>query len=209
MGFLLTLLRCLWHGKSTTTRSGSPRPSDSGIFMPDPGYIPDHGRHDNAISGGLIGPNTIPSGNTPSRLRAVVETRHSFLAATKHAGGIIMSQAQPADPAASSHAVLFFPTPGFDWKARFDRVFAHGHGNFLTFPFTNILDRTALFQLYQAVPEVLKGHPGLVDDFFDNASLACQAAEKEIEKSRLKAMPGDPGQIVLFRPAARTEVSHG
>jgi hypothetical protein len=40
--FLLTPGRGLWHGENTIARSGSPRPSVSGFFMPEPG------RHDKA-----------------------------------------------------------------------------------------------------------------------------------------------------------------
>jgi hypothetical protein len=38
------------------------------------------------FSGGAIGPNTTPPGNTPSRLVAVVEPRHLNLAVTKQQG---------------------------------------------------------------------------------------------------------------------------
>jgi hypothetical protein len=202
MIFLLTLLRGLWHGKDTIANSGSPRPSDSGFFMSDPAFLLDHGRHDNAISGGLIGPNTIPSGNTPSRLLAVVETRHSFLAVTKLTGGIIMSQVQLADPA-TSHRILLFPsTPGFDWKARFNRIFDHGQGFFLTLPFSYVQEKTALLRLYQAVPEVLSGHPGLVASFFEDALRACETAEEKIETEQQKTLPGDPAQIIPFNQTA-------
>jgi hypothetical protein len=120
-----------------------------------------------------------------------------------------MSQSYPAVPAKPSQ-VLSFPTnPKADWKARFDRIFDYDKGHILTFPFTYIKDRQALFDLYKAIPQVFSDYPGIVDTFFDDTRRACEVAEEAIEKERLKNLPGDPAALIRFRPAVGKEVAHG
>ena len=61
----------------TTTLSGIPHPTDTAVFL-----CPYSG-HANC-NGGSIGGNTIPSGNTTSRLNAVVEARHPSSCSSAH-----------------------------------------------------------------------------------------------------------------------------
>lgn len=59
-----------------------------------------------SVYGGLIGVNTKPKGNSPSRICAVVETRHPIngvVSLTKHIGASIMT-AQNSTQAPQSHA---------------------------------------------------------------------------------------------------------
>lgn len=104
--------------------------------------------------------------------------------------------------------VVAFPAPiksdSQDWEVRFHRIFDHGEGFFLTFPFTYFTHRQALLALYQAVPKVLSKYPGLVEEFFDDARRACETAEKKIEQDRLKNLPGDPGQLLTFNKISDT-----
>jgi len=67
------------------------------------------------ILGGAIGTNTKPMqmGNTLSRLLAVVEPRHFFMAKTKLTGGIIMSKKKKAAPAPPDN-LLYFPKKSKD-----------------------------------------------------------------------------------------------
>jgi hypothetical protein len=120
-----------------------------------------------------------------------------------------MPQVQLADPAASHRILLFPSTPGIDWKARFNRIFDHGQGFFLTLPFTYVQEKTALLRLYQAVPEVLAGHPDIAAAFFKDALRACETAEEKIETEQQKALPGDPAQIIPFnQTTTRKGVCH-
>ena len=91
MGKVLTGRDGLCHGDDTTSNSGSPRPSDSGFFMPI-----SLGGHDKPLCGGPIRAeyNTL-AGNKPCRLFAVVETRHSFLAELLNKQEAVMSPSVP------------------------------------------------------------------------------------------------------------------
>ena len=70
------------------------------------------------------------------------------------------------------------------WKTRFNRLHETGRFTLLGFPFTCIENKQALLDLYEAVPELLKDYPGVVDKFFENADIAMDVAEQSIEEER-------------------------
>jgi hypothetical protein len=124
-----------------------------------------------------------------------------------------MSQLYPAVPA-KPHQVLSFPsTPNPDqpvhWKTRFEHLHEHGRYTLLGFPFTCIEEKQALLDLYDAVPDLLRDYPGVVDKFFQDADIAMDVAEQSIEDERRRNAPGDPEALIRFRPADEKEVSHG
>jgi hypothetical protein len=65
-------------------------------------------------------------------------------------------------------------------------------------PFTRIEDKQALLALYEAVPELLKDYPDVVDRFFSAVDSAMDVAEQYIEEAWQKTAPGEPGQIIHF-----------
>lgn len=69
-----------YHTATTKHKSAQPSRHPLAIFMPPQGIA--------CLYGGLIGVNTKPKGNNPSRICAVVETRHPMFRAvlTKHKG---------------------------------------------------------------------------------------------------------------------------
>ena len=85
-----------------------------------------------------------------------------------------------------------------DWKDRFNRLHETGRYTLLGFPFTCIEEKQALLDLYEAVPELLKDYPGVVDRFFRDADIAFDVAEKSIEEERRRNAPGDPDQLIHF-----------
>jgi hypothetical protein len=121
-----------------------------------------------------------------------------------------MSQSYPAVPA-QTHQVLCFPSQSkpVHWKDRFKRLHEHGKYTLLGFPFTGIEDKQALLDLYEAVPDLLKDYPGVVDKFFHDADIAMDVAEQSIEEKRRRNAPGDPGALIRFRPVSEKEASHG
>lgn len=124
-----------------------------------------------------------------------------------------MLQSYPAIPAKPNQVLSFPSTQTPDqpehWKDRFNRLHETGRFTLLGFPFTCIEDKQALLDLYEAVPELLKEYPGVVDKFFESADIAFDVAEQSIEEERRRHAPGDPEALIRFRPSAGKEVSHG
>jgi hypothetical protein len=99
----------------------------------------------------------------------------------------------------SEKVIAFPPSKKSDWKARFERLYDQGYGTSLTFPFTCIREKQALLDLYEAVPELLKDYPWVVDKFFEDADIAFKVADEDIEEERLKNAAGAPNMLIQFK----------
>jgi hypothetical protein len=111
---------------------------------------------------------------------------------------MIMSQSPSAVPATHPH-ILFFPD-AHDWRSRLNRIFDHGKVHLLCFPFSQIRDKQALLDLYEAAGRVLEKYPGTAHEFFEDADICFGLAERAIETPRGRHRPKAPAEILPFTP---------